>query len=299
MSNSLSILSLPGNKQLAEALAQLARAEIGTAIIRQFPDGETYVRIKSDVRGKTVLLACTLDRPDSKFLPLYFLSKTAKELGAKKIILVAPYLAYMRQDKRFKEGEGITSTYFGAMLSQAVDALITVDPHLHRRKSLSEIYSIPTTVVHAADHISAWISKNIDKPVLIGPDSESKQWVMEVAKKADAPFTVLQKTRFGDKQVKVSVPHVDRYSNYTPVLVDDIISTAQTMIATVGHLQEAGMKPPVCIGIHAVFAGNAYRDLLDAGAASVVTCNTIRHESNAIDITDLLKEQLNIVMIKK
>src|SRR5208282_2354296 len=129
--------------------------------------------------------------------------------------------------------------------------MITIDPHLHRRSSLAEIYSIPTKVAHAANHISAWIKSNIDKPVLIGPDAESEQWVADVANKAGAHFTVLKKIRHGDNDVEVSVPQVDEYKTYTPVLVDDIISTGRTMIETINHLKKAGMKAPVCIGVHA------------------------------------------------
>lgn len=283
---------LPGNEKLAEQLFTGLGAEKGEAEVRQFPDEETYVRITSEVKGKNVALVCTLDRPNNKFFPICFLSKTAKQLGAKKVILVAPYLGYMRQDKQFKSGEGITSAYFGALISEAVDVLITVDPHLHRRKSLSEIYSIPAKVVHAADQISAWVTKNIKNPVLIGPDSESKQWVARIAEQAGAPFTVLEKTRYSDKQVDISIPQVNEYRAHTPVLVDDIISTAQTMIATVKHLQEAGMARPVCIGIHALFAGNAYDELLNAGAAQIVTTNTIFHKSNGIDITDALGDAI-------
>ena len=126
---------------------------------------------------------------------------------------------------------------------------------------------------------------NVKNPVLIGPDSESKQWVSKVAKDAGASFIVLEKTRLGDKKVRISLPQVDAYKNHTPVLIDDIISTAGTMIETTAHLKKAGMKPPVCIGIHAVFAGNAYQDLLNAGVEDIITCNTIPHKSNRIDIS--------------
>ena len=123
---------------------------------------------------------------------------------------------------------------------------------------------------------------------MVGPDSESEQWVSEVAKNAEAPFLVLEKIRHGDNDVEVSVPDVQNYKNHIPVLVDDIISTARTMIETVEHLKRAEMKPPVCIGVHAVFSGNAYQELIDSGTANIVTCNTIPHESNKIDISDLL-----------
>lgn len=282
------LFALPGNEELSKKLASQLGAEIGKVVIRQFPDGETYIQIKSDVKSKKVVLLCTLHEPDRKILPLYFLSKTAIELGANCTCLIAPYLAYMRQDKRFHSGEGITSVYFGALVSQFAEKLVTVDPHLHRRTSLSEVYNIPNKVLHAANHISKWIEQHISNPVFVGPDSESEQWVSEVAKNANAPFLVLEKIRHGDKDVEVSVPQVDNYKNHTPVLVDDIISTARTMIETVGHLKKAGMKPPVCIGVHAVFAENAYKDLKKSGVAEIITCNTIPHESNRIDISDLL-----------
>ena len=289
------LFALPGNEDLTKKIAKQLNAEVGETLIRQFPDGETYVQIKSDVKGKKVVLVCTLHQPDEKLLPLYFLSKTAIDLGAKCTCLIAPYLAYMRQDRRFHEGEAITSEYFGTLLSQFAETLVTVDPHLHRRSSLSEIYSISSKVMHAANHISDWIKKNVENPILVGPDGESEQWVSEVAKNAGAPFIVLEKIRHGDKDVEVSVPNVGNYKNHTPVLVDDIISSARTMIETVQHLNKAGMNPPICIGIHGVFGGNAYQELQKSGVADIVTCNTIPHPSNKIDISDLLVEGYNNV----
>lgn len=289
------LVALPGNEILTEKLSTHLKAKIAEVTIRQFPDGETYVRILSDVRDKCVVLLATLHQPDEKLLPLYFLSQTAKSLGAKCTCLVAPYLAYMRQDKVFKPGEGVTSDYFGKLISGFADSLITVDPHLHRRSSLSEVYNIPSEVVHAANVISRWVKENVENPVLVGPDSESEQWVSEVATAAEAPFMVLEKTRHGDRDVEVSVPQVEEFKEHTPVLVDDIISTARTMIETVGHLKNAGMKAPVCIGVHAVFAGSAYQDLINAGA-EVVTCNTIPHESNKIDLSSILAARVLATM---
>jgi len=289
------LFGLAGNEELTANLANNLEAEIGETTIRQFPDGETYVRILSEVKNKCVVLVATLHQPDEKLLPIYFLSQTAKSLGAKCTCLVAPYLSYMRQDKVFNAGEGVTSNYFGKLISSFADSLITVDPHLHRRESLTEIYNIPSELVHAANAISNWIKENIENPVLVGPDSESEQWVSKVANNAGAPFIVLEKTRRGDRDVKVSIPKVDDYKNHTPVLVDDIISTAHTMIETVNHLKNTGLKPPVCIGVHAVFAGNAYEDLQKAGAR-VITCNTIPHESNQIDLSSLLASTIKKTM---
>lgn len=282
------VFALPGNEALAKSIATAIKADMGEVVIRHFPDGETYLRVLSEVNNKKTIMVSTLAYPDEKLLPLYFLSKTLKALGAACTCLVAPYLAYMRQDKVFNPGEGITSEYFASLISGFADTLITIDPHLHRRHSMSEIYSIPCKVLHASDLISSYISEHISNPLLIGPDAESEQWVSEVAKNANAPFIVLGKTRLGDKEVKITVPQVEKFKNKTPVLVDDIISTARTMIETIGHLRNAEMKPAVCIGVHPVFAGNAFEELQKSGTDRIITCNTITHPSNGIDITELI-----------
>ena len=286
------IFALPGNERLANALAIHLAAEAGRLTVRRFPDGETYVRIETPVAGRDVILVCTLHRPDDKVLPLLFLAATARELSAQRVGLVAPYLAYMRQDRRFMEGEGVTSAYFAELVSRAVSWLVTIDPHLHRRAALGEIYPIPHAVLSAAPRISAWIRENVTRPMLVGPDSESLQWVQAVAEDAGAPFVVLEKIRRGDRDVQISVPNVDRWRDHTPVLVDDIISTARTMIETVGHLRRAALVAPVCIGVHGVFADDAFDQLVTAGAARVVTSNSIPHPSNAIDLTPLLADAI-------
>lgn len=290
----LIIFSLPGNEALAESITAGIKGEKGDFVLRQFPDGETYIRVLSNVDDKKVIIICTLHQPDAKLLPLLFLCNLLRDLKVKSICLVAPYLAYMRQDKQFNPGEAVTSQYFAKLLSSVVDRLIAIDPHLHRRVSMKEIYSIPCEVLHAAELISEWIKHNIPNAILIGPDSESEQWVSKVAKNAGVPFMVLQKIRHGDRDVEVSFPQVERFKNHIPVLVDDIISTARTMIETVMHLKNAGMKPPVCIGVHAVFSENAFDELKKSGVGKVITCNTIPHSSNGIDIAALICSTISI-----
>lgn len=282
------LIPLPGNETICKSLAGIMEFETGDIEVRKFPDGESYVRYRTALDNRHIVLICSLDRPDDKILPLLFAATTARELGASSVGLVAPYLAYMRQDRRFQGGEAVTSAQFAKLLSGEIDWLVTIDPHLHRYASLDEIYSASSIVMHAAPLLSKWIAKEVQQPLLIGPDSESEQWVSSVAREADAPFLVLEKIRKGDRDVEVSVPEVDKWRDHTPVLVDDIVSTARTMIETVKHLRNAGMRPPVCIAIHGVFADNAYQDLCAEGVERVVTANTIPHSSNGIDVTPLL-----------
>jgi ribose-phosphate pyrophosphokinase len=290
------VVAMPGNEKLADDLAAALKFERIAATVRHFPDGESNVRVEGAVQGLHVLIACTLDRPDAKLVPLLLLACAARDAGALSVGLVAPYLAYMRQDRRFQPGETISAVHIAEWISRHFDWLVTVDPHLHRIPDLAQVYSIPTGVAHAAGEIANWVRGHVRQPLLIGPDEESAQWVREVAALADAPFVVLKKDRRGDRDVVVSVPEVERWVAYTPVLVDDIVSTARTMIETVGHLQRAGMAAPVCIAVHAVFAQSAFDDLRAAGAAEIVSCDTIRHPSNRIALTTPLAGRVREVL---
>jgi ribose-phosphate pyrophosphokinase len=94
---------------------------------------------------------------------------------------------------------------------------------------------------------------------------------------------VLRKERHGDRDVEVSVPLADLRGR-SPVLVDDIISSARTMAEAARSLSRAGGAAPTCVGVHAVFAEGAEETLRSAGVARVVTCNTIEHPTNGIDV---------------
>ncbi|MFS2215390.1 ribose-phosphate pyrophosphokinase [Telluria sp. Tellsp104] len=282
------LFALPGNETLGADLCRLRGWEQGRWELRAFPDGESHVRFLSDVAGRDLVLVCSLDRPNDKTVPLYLTACVARELGAARIGLVVPYLAYMRQDARFHGGEGVTAQHFARLLGMAGDWLVTVDPHLHRIHSLDEIYAIPTRVVAAAPAIAAWVGAHVCNPLLIGPDEESDQWVGDVARLVGCPYTTLRKERRGDRDVTVSVPALAQWRGRTPVLVDDIASTARTMIAAVARVREADMDPPVCIAVHALFAADAYAELQAAGVAGVACTNTIAHASNRIDVAPLL-----------
>ncbi|MFC5499389.1 ribose-phosphate pyrophosphokinase [Caenimonas terrae] len=280
----LLVLALPGNGALAATLAGQLQCDWSELALHRFPDGETLVRIDAPVRGRCVVLAGSLHHPNENTLPMLFGADTARDLGASQVGLAAPYLAYLRQDRRFHAGEAITSLSYARLLSSSLDFLVTVDPHLHRWHSLDEVYPIRTQVVAAAPLIAQWLRANVADPLIVGPDAESGQWVAEVARLAGAPWTVLAKTRHGDREVRVRMPMPGPWPPATPVLVDDIISTGETLAAAAAALREAGLAAPLCIGVHALFDDSALARLLAAGVSRVVTCDTIAHPTNAIHV---------------
>jgi len=278
------LFAMPGAGPFARSVAANVPLERGELTTRRFPDGETYVRVESDVTRRDCVVVADLARPDEKVVPLLLVATTLRDLGARRVGLVAPYLPYLRQDARFAAGEGITSVYFARWISGAFDWLCTVDPHLHRHPTLAAVYSIPAEVVAAAPRIAAWIRREVAAPLLVGPDEESTQWVAQVAASAGAPFVVAAKRRHGDRDVEIDLPDLAAHRGRTPVLVDDIASTARTMVAVARQLTERGRLPPICIAVHGLFAGAAFDELRAAGVARIASCNTVHHPSNEIDV---------------
>jgi ribose-phosphate pyrophosphokinase len=293
------IFSLDGEHDQASKLVTELQQELGEDQVqfgqmeqRHFPDGETYLRIDTDVKQQELVVLCQLHQPNEKLIDLMLFAETAKHLGAYRIHLVAPYLAYMRQDKQFNQGECISSRYVAKWLSEYFDSLITIDPHLHRYKTLDEIYSMPAESLHATDLIAHYIRDNIRNPLVIGPDSESEQWADAVAKLAGCDAIVLSKQRFGDHEVKVSLPQLEQYPNHQPVLIDDIISTGRTMIMAAENIINQGGQAPICIAVHGVFSPGSFDEMQRSNIRQIVTCDTISHSSNKIQVVTKLAKAI-------
>ncbi len=289
------VVAMPGSEHCGEQIAEhlcVARCRLES---RRFPDGEIYLRMLDEVQGQHVVVVAQLRDPDPQLPGLLFLADTLRELGASSVGLVAPYLPYMRQDIRFHAGEAITSRSFARLVSTAFAWLVTMDPHLHRVASLDAIYGLRAVAVPSAASIAAWVRTEVTRPHIVGPDEESEQWVSDAAARAGCSYSVLRKQRSGDRSVQLTLPDLGALRDRTPVLVDDIISSGRTMATTVRELVALGFAAPICIGVHPVFAGDALAALEAAGAARIVSCNTLSHPTNAIDVTIPLAEAVRTV----
>ncbi|MDT8398326.1 MAG: ribose-phosphate diphosphokinase [Pseudomonadales bacterium] len=292
------MFALSGHPLLA-SIGRGLPAQVGELESRHFPDGESYLRIDTAVQGRHCILLADLSRPDAKFLPLVFLASTLRELGAASVGLLAPYLSYMRQDIRFARGEALTSRIFAGLLSQQVDWLLTMDPHLHRYHALDEIYAIPTRVVSGMPALAAWLQTR-KHLLLVGPDAESAQWLEKLAACSAHPFVVGEKKRRGDYDVEVSLPDLSCYRDRAAVIVDDVIASGHTLVKCMEALQKEGIDDISCAAVHGIFTGNAALLLQQKGLRQLVTTNTVVHPSNGIDVAELLlpalRECLQTVM---
>jgi ribose-phosphate pyrophosphokinase len=284
--------SFPEDGQVGRELARTLGVEHGVLDIHEFPDGETRVTLRGECTHREVILVCGGGEANIRALPLYFATLTARALGAVKVGLVSPYLAYMRQDTQFHAGESVSALAYGRFLSSAFDWLVTVDPHLHRLKSLDAAFSMPNKCVSAMPAVADWIAAKVANPVLVGPDLESRQWTEAVAARLDAPWTVLEKTRTGDRQVSVTLPDPTLLRGRAPVIVDDIASSGRTLVETLNALHGLTSAPLTCVVVHALFAPGAESDIRAAGVAHLVSTNTVPHATNAIDVVPLMAEAI-------
>lgn len=286
--NRVTLFSMEEHLPLAPSLREALGVEGGEIERRKFPDGESYLRVLSRVHGQHCVVLANLCQPDEKFLPLQFLAQTLREMGAASVGLVAPYLCYMRQDKAFHPGEAITSRVFAKSISATVDWLLTVDPHLHRYRSLDEIYSIPAVALSGLPAMQSWLATQPGQLILVGPDAESRQWVATLAAASGHPFIIGEKTRRGDREVSVMLPPDPRLQSHTAVIVDDVISSGHTVLQTIDALKKAGADPIVCAAIHGIFAEHADRKILLAGAQQIATSNSIPGEHSTFDLSPML-----------
>lgn len=272
---------------LQETLCDLLGLVRGKLEVRRFPDGETYLRVLTSVKSVNCIVLADLSQPDPKYLPHLFLFGTLRELGARSVGLVAPYLCYMRQDRRFRSGEAVTSGIFAGTLSSHIDWLVTMDPHLHRYRSLDEIYTVPSQAVSGAPALADWL-RGQDNLLLVGPDAESEQWVSAIAQASGHPFVIGSKQRFGDRRVEVTLPDLSEYRDRGAVIIDDVISSGRTIVECVGALRRQGLENIRCAAIHGIFAESSDTYLLENGLRALVTSNTIPHRTNGIDVSSLL-----------
>ncbi len=228
---------------------------------------------------------------DMSLFDIIVAAETAKDLGARKVILVAPYLAYMRQDKRFKSGEAITSRIMAKHLNICIDKIITIDPHLHRYRSLKDIFTISAKRLTANSVIADFIKKRFKNPVIIGPDWESYQWAEYIAKMVGCESTVLEKTRFSSRRVTSKMIKPVDCAHKEAIIIDDIISTGNTMIQAAKEARKLKARKVIAIGVHGLFVEKGH-ERMQKYFDSIMTTNCIEHTSNKIDVTSLLVEEL-------
>lgn len=280
-----------GTRQAA-GLASECGVPVNQIDVHRFPDGESLVRVHGS--AETALLFRSLDDPNAKLVEVLLAASALRDGGAKRVILIAPYLAYMRQDVPFHDGEAVSQRVIGKLLAAWFDGLVTVDPHLHRIASLEPIMGgIPALTVSAAPALVQAIASDLDpRTIVVGPDSESRPWVESIARPLGLDVLVGEKIRKGDREVVLTVPDVARASARPAILVDDLISSGTTLMACARLLHEAGATRVEAIATHSLASGADLDRLTDAGVARLRATDSTSNAIASIPLAGVLGEAI-------
>lgn len=285
------ILYFADEREAALRLAAACGLPAAAVECHRFPDDELRLRLPLDASGAladTLVLYRSLDRPNEKLVELLLVAGEARRLGARRLLLAAPYLAYMRQDIAFHPGEVVSQKVVGAFLAGLFDGVLTVDPHLHRIAALSEAIPHGAAVsLSGAPLLAALVAGKLADPLLIGPDAESRQWIEAAAAPYGFDFGVCRKERRSDRDVAIFLPQV-AVAGRAVVLLDDVASSGHTLAEAARLLLAAGAASVDVAVTHALFAGDALDLLRGAGVREVWSSDCIPHPSNAVSVAPLL-----------
>jgi len=285
------VIAGSASPKLSAQVANLLGAELVNAEFKRFPDGEIYVRAEAEVRRKPVAIIQTTCPPQNDNLfELLLLLDAVKVLGASRIVAVIPYLAYARQDKRFKPGEAISLRTVSKLISQSGAAeVITID--VHQEEALGN-FSIPAFSQTAMPLIGRHLkSLDLRNPVIIGADQGSMKRATLVALELGAEHYFLEKRRISPENV-VIYPKNLSVENRDVVMVDDIVSTGGTIISATKMLMEQGARDVYVACAHPVLAGNAMERLKEAGIKQIIATDTIEKDVSLVSVAPLIADML-------
>jgi len=288
MTNLLLLSFSESSLQAAKLAQQLSIPHIPINL-HVFPDEESLITLPTEL-AEHVIVFRSLNQPNGKLTELLLVSKALRQHGVKRITLIAPYLCYMRQDRENKLGEIISQKIIGQYLADLFDDVITVDTHLHRISELKE--AIPATHainLLATDPIVEFLKNRFDNMLILGPDSESEQWVSEIAHALDCDFAIANKIRKGDRSVEITFPEKD-FEGKNVVIVDDMASTGRTMGIAAKILTSKGAASISALVTHALFMEDAKAFLQDNGITCVWSSDTITDETNSIELHKIIAE---------
>ena len=288
------LLCLEDEADIAGRTAQAAGLALQVIERHRFPDGELRLRLPPQLPPRVVIWR-GLHQPNEKLVELLLIARSARGLGAQWLGLVTPYLAYMRQDIAFHPGEVVSQRVVGGFLAELFDAVLTVDPHLHRVATLQEAVPLrdPTlaVVLSGAPLLAELLAQHHSAPLLLGPDEESLQWVAGAASTRGWDHAVCIKQRYGDRHVSIALPAM-AVAGRAVVLLDDVASSGQTLIEATRLLRAAGAASVDVAVTHALFAGDATERVRAAGARHVWSSDSIPHPSNAVSIVPAVAQVL-------
>lgn len=267
------LLSGTANRGLAEEVAQHVGQPLCSVTIKRFADGEIFVKIDENVRGRDVYIIQSTNPPAENLVELLLLMDAAKRASAARVTPVIPYFGYARQDRKDQPRVAISAKLMANMVSMAgADRVLGMDFHQHQMQGF---FDLPVDHLYAAPVlVSHFRQKQLRDPVVVAPDVGSAKMARGFAKRLNATLAIIDKRRPSANIAEV-VNVVGEVSGRDCVIPDDMIDTAGTMSEAVHALKRLGAREIYCCATHALLSGPAVDRLMAAPVTEVVVTNTI------------------------
>ncbi len=278
---------IPGSnsEKLAEKVAKKLNKKVAKLEVKKFPDGELYVRILSDVKGKECAVIKTT-RNNDDLIELFLILDALKDLGASKLHAIIPHLAYARQDRRFKDGEAVSAKTILKIVDGYADSIATVNCHFIKKKGRFNFYGIRVENLDAVPLVAGYFKK-LKNPVVIAPDKGSIDRAKTAAKVLKCRFNYLEKTRISGSKVKTREKNLG-VTGKDILIIDDIVSTGGTIINAVKIIKKQKPKSTNVGCVHGVFSKGTSGFRVD----ELVCTDTIQNKLSRVSVADIIADYL-------
>ena len=270
----LLLLAGTANRPLAEEMAQHLGQPLCAVTIRRFADGEIFVKIDENVRGRDVFIIQPTNPPAENYLELLLLTDAARRASAARVTAVLPYFGYARQDRKDQPRVAISAKLMANLITHAgADRVLGMDFHSHQ---LQGFWDIPVDHLYAAPaFVSHYRLKALHQPVVVAPDVGSAKMARGYAKRLDASLAIIDKRRVSANVAEV-VNVVGEVEDRDCLIPDDMIDTAGTITEAASALKRLGARRVFAFATHALLSGPAVQRLQESANEQVTVTNTIR-----------------------
>ena len=267
------LMSGTANRPLAEEVAQSLGQPLCAVTIRRFADGEIFVKIDENVRGRDVYIIQPTNPPAENMMELLLLMDAARRASAARVTAVIPYFGYARQDRKDQPRVAISAKLMANMVSMAgADRVLAIDFHQHQ---LQGFFDLPVDHLYAAPVlVNHYRQKSLRDLVIVAPDVGSAKMARGFAKRLNASLAIIDKRRPSANVAEV-LNVVGEVGGRDCIIPDDMIDTAGTMSEAVRALKRLGAEDVYCCATHALLSGPAVERLASSPVKEVAVTNTI------------------------
>ena len=297
------IIGGSASQDLAANVARELGEELCYVETRKFPDGERYLRITGEVADEVTVIQSTGYPQDENLMELLFIISNLKDLGAKKVRVVVPYMGYARQEKRFNPGETISAKIICNFIEAAgADEFITFNIH---EECVLNFFNIPARNISAMPAIAEYIKQITDeKPLILAPDKGAYGFAQEMSEIIGCDCTYLTKVRLGPDKVETKIVdvrcdsesentvNVDSVKGMHAIIIDDIIATGGTIVNAINILKQYGAKSVDVCCVHGILTNNGATRIYEAGANKIIATNTLSTDTSRVSIAKSIADAL-------